>query len=775
MELPEIYAMADAGDEDLLTESERAQLPPSPPEQKSSFNENLAERLDSQTLGRLSQDVHDGYDSDDASRSDWRAREKIGIRLLGISENQDGEPAFEGASSAVFPGLIEAIIQFQARTISELWPAQGPAKAYVQGGLSMNPQREQQAARVADYLNWLFTKKMPGGYKHHDRMLFRLPLSGSCFKKLHYCADSETVVSKFVPAEEVLVPYGSTDLKTAPRITHVISYSGQDIKRLIRAGVYVDRSIDALSEDDEKTDLQPELDAVTSTKPSMTALDKSQRYVLLEQSIFTDIPGEPEGAPFLVTIDRESQQVFSVYRDWRESDKKRHRRRRWVHYDFLPGLDGFYGLGLLHALGRTAESMSGNLRALLDAAMLANLRGGFRSADVVLPKGKRGDGISITPGTWQPVEATTEELQKLFVSIPYAEPSQTLFNLLQWMDGVFRRVAGTTSELVGEATKSVPVGTTLARIEQGMKVQSSIQIRCHQAQAEELAIACELTADYLPDADYCRDVLNIAPEQFAADFDNRVDVQPVSDPNAITGTQKLVIAQALVDRAAAAPDLYNRRAVEKRLLETMRLPNADELLVDQSQAPRMGPVDENMALLMTQPVKSFPDQDHQAHLIVHRQWRESITDEETRQRIEAAAVAHEAEHLAWAYLLQMQAAMGTQLPATPMGAGQPMDPQTENMLAMMAAQAVQLMNQQQDNSLAPDPSAVAAEQKSAIDSARAEAEIRRKDALANAQIQRDDAKAIADMRRGAAEQEAKLVSQFVSNQARRDLGEIPVQ
>ena len=489
LDLSAILDMVESGDESLLAEDERALLP-AKPTKRTDFGANLAETLAASDIAKLAQTAYDGLLSDEASRADWRKREKLGLRLLGISENDPFVPPWDGASRAVHPGLIEAIIQFQARAIAELWPPEGPAKAVAEGD-GVNSALEQQAGRVARYLNWAYTQRMPGGYLHHDRMLFRLPLSGSAFKKIYYCPLSQTVVSGYVPAEDLIVPYGAADLETAPRVTHLLNYTGSDVRRLIESGAFRDVPLAGLSDGAEKTDLQTELDAVAGAKLDTADIEEHERYVFLEQSIRASLPGDPPNSPYLVTMERESQTVFAIYRDWREDDAQRKRRERFAHYYFFPGLDGFYGLGFLHVLGRLAESLSGNLRSLLDAGALANLRGGFRSADVKLPKGNRTDGVSAKPGEWIPVEATTEELQKLFVSIPYDEPSQTLFNLLQYLDDLIRRVAGTTGELLGESTKNVPVGTTLARIEQGLKVQTAIQIRCHQAQAKELALTCQ--------------------------------------------------------------------------------------------------------------------------------------------------------------------------------------------------------------------------------------------------------------------------------------------
>lgn len=772
-DLSQVLALIDAGGAgvmDVLTDEERELLPPEP-SRNTGFTANLAELLDENTLNDIAEQVIDGYDADVNSRADWIKREAAGIRLTGISDLDVTPPAFDGGSTAVHPGLIEAVIQFQARAIAELWPAGGPAKALVEGE-ELDPEREAQAKRVADYLNWLYTVRMPGGYQHHDKMLFRLPLSGSCFKKIQYDPASKTLVSRFVPADELIVPYGCSDLLSAPRITHAISYSGHDLRKLMAAGVYRDVEMSRMSLDDQPSELSSELDAVTGTKPSSWEIDDSNRYTCLEQAIYLDLEGEPENSPYLVTVVRDSREVLAIYRYWREADPERERRRQFIHYPFFPGLGGFYGLGLLHIIGRLSESASGSLRALLDAALLANLQGGFRSADVALPKGNRTDGLSVTPGKWIAVNATAEELQKLFVKIPYSEPSQTLFNLLQYLDELTRRVSGTTQDLVGETTKNVPVGTTLARIEQGLKVQTAIQMRLHQAQADELALMCEFIAEQGPDAGYCRDVLGVSPEQFAAEFDGRVDVRPVSDPNAITSTQRMIIAQALVEIAQQSGGLIDPRVAYRRLLETMRVQGIDELMPEPGQAERMGPVEENMALTMERPVKSFPDQDHQAHLIVHQQWLETLAPPELQQRMQAPALAHMAEHIAWAYFLQMQQAMGMPLPAAPMGAGQPMPPEQENALALMAAQAVQLMAQQQPP--APvDPAAIQAAGRAQADQAKMEAEIRRKDALAAATIQRDDASSIARMSRDAAEQEARLISQFLSDSAKNTLEKPP--
>lgn len=781
VDLSTVLALSESGDADLLTDDESALLP-SPSLSASAFGANLALTLDDSTLTDIGRTVFEGYEADEAGRRDWIEREKRGIRLLGISDKLDAPPPFVGGSCAVFPGLIEAVIQFQARAMAEVWPPEGPAKALVEGQ-ALNFEREMQAERVARYLNWLYCDRMPGGYQQHDRMLFRLALSGSCFKKVFYDSIAECVVSRFVPVDKLIVPYGSSDLETTPRITHVLEYSGSGLGQLMNSGVYREIDLASLDEAEAVTALQPEIDRVTGSTPSTAdtdtdfrtdkhsraRFDRAAQVICLEQSVRLDLDGEPENAPYLVTIERDTQAVLAIYRDWRELDEKHKRRSRYVHFYFLPGLDGFYGTGLLHVLGRLAESQSGILRSLTDAAMLANLRGGFRSADVRLPRGNRTDGLSIKPGEWLPVDATAEELQKLFVSIPYSEPSQALFNLLQWLDGVFRRISGTTSELVGEESKSVPVGTTLARIEQGMKVQTEIQIRIHQAQARELALVAEVTADSLPDFAYCRDVLGIAPDEFARDFDGRVDVRPVSDPNTITGVQRMAIAQALVDLSDKAPDLFDRREVYRRLLETMRTTNIDAIMPPPQQTQRAGPVEENMSLTMMRPVKTFPDQDHLAHLIVHRQWL-SMLDPDTLKRVEAAAIAHIAEHQAWLYRLQMQQAMGMQLPAGPLGDQQQSDPQTENMIAMMAAQAAQIMSQQQQQPQI-DPTAALAAQRAEIEDAKAAADIRRKDAIAQASIARDDQAASAKLNRDVAEQEARLIARFMSRAGLQALGQ----
>lgn len=765
-----IQAMLDSGNSDLMTEEERSLFSlPKSNQSASGFGDNIALTLDDSVLNDISDQVYRGYIADYESQADRRKDEKIGMRLLGISDEIDGELAFDGASDAVFPSLLEAGIQFQARAIAELWPAQGPAKALAEGD-GIDPAKEQQAQRVASYLNWLYTTKMPGAYQHMDRMLFRLFFAGSEFKKIYFDSSAQSIVSRFVPSEEVLVPYGCDDLQTTPRITHIIRYVGSDIHKLIHDGIYRDVSIATLSEDTERSDLDAEKDATSGLEPTYSDIDESRHYVFLEQSVILSIDGDPEYSPYLVTIDRDSRTVFSIYRDWRESDIDRKRYQRFCHYMLLPGLDGFYGLGMFRALGRFARSLSGNLRALLDAGGLANLRGGFRSADVKLPKGNRGDGIGIRPGQWLPVEATTEELQKLFVSIPYQEPSQTLFNLIQWMDGIFRRVAGITEELVGESTKNVPVGTTLARIEQGLKVQTAIQMRCHQSMATELDMVCRLVKDTLPDPNYCRDVLHVSQEQFAMDFDSRIDIRPVSDPNAITSTQRLVIAQALYDMATAQPDLFDRREAATRLLEAMRIQNIEQIIVSPQQVPHMGPIEENMALTMGHPVKSFADQDHQAHIMVHQTWMNEL-EMDTKKRVEGAAIAHIAEHQAWAYYFSMQSAMGVQLPASPMGQPMPMTPEQENMLSMLSAQAAQLMASQPPQQAGPEPS------KAMLDTAKTaavEADIRRKDAIAQAQIARDDATTIARMNRDQAEREAQLAAQFVSRNAQDVLGSTPI-
>ena len=771
-EIAKLFALMEAGgDEELLTEEEQAQLAELMPEPGSGdFDQNLALDMDESDLSMLAQQVIQRFEWDEQSRREWYERESEGIRLLGVSTNVEGGADFEGASEVVHPMMTEAVLQFHARALAELWPPEGPAKTIVMGEIT--PEREQQAKRVQDYLNYAYTAQMKNAFTMTDRLLFRLPLSGSAFIKLYYCPLRQQVVRQLILPGDFVVPYHCDDLDGATRTTHVLRMTHLDVKKLQMAGFYQDTDLDEPISEDVQTDvtLRTEIDAADSRSKSH-ADESDQRHVILEQTCYLNLPGiDPEDgleSPYVVHVEKEQQRVLAIYRNWKEADLNRTARRSVIHYQFLPGL-GFYGYGLYHIMSGLARSATGALRALLDAAYFANLPGGFRSRDARI----RGKDTTISPGEWKEVEATQDQLSKSFFPLPYKEPSAVLFNLLGLLDQLGRRLGGAVDVLVGDANSNGPVGTTLALIEQGLKVMSGIHMRLHRAQGEELTLFAELSGEYLPDGGYPYSVPGADQQIFAEDFDDRVDVVPVSDPNVVSATHRIALAQATMDLAKQFPDLYDMKAVNLSLLQAMRITNIDAVLKPDQEPPRADPVTEGTALLTGKPVQAFPDQDHQAHILVHTDLLERVplfvgaAGSKQRTQIQTAIMAHIAEHVALQVSLMYQQAIGQQLP------GQPVPPEIENQIASLAAQAAQLLPKPEN----PDPQEAAAaqqaiqsdamQQKAQADAEFTRAEMRRKDAIASADIERRNAALSAELNRKAATQEADLLSKFISTQGK---------
>jgi hypothetical protein len=779
-QMAELFAMMEAGgDEDILTDEEREQINaliniPN----NSDFDRNLAAEMDESDLDFLAQQVCDRFDWDEQSRKDWYNREAEGIRLLGVSTNVEGGADFEGAADVVHPMMTEAVLQFHARALSEMWPPDGPAKTIVLGQIT--PEREMQAKRVQDYMNYAYTTQMRDAFNITDKLLFRLPLSGSAFIKLYYCPLRGQVVRQLVKPGDFVVPYHCDDLDTAPRTTHVLRMTHLDVRKLQKSGFYLDFDLNEPSDEDALTDrtLRNEIDATDSRFESTTD-EADQRHVILEQTCFLNLPGiDPEDgleSPYIVHVDKEQQKVLAIYRNWKEGDPLRNPRRYVIHYQFLPGL-GFYGYGLYHIMSGLARAATGSLRALLDAAYFANLPAGYRSRDARI----RGKDTTLSPGEWKEVEATTEQLSKSFFPLPYKEPSAVLFNLLGLLDQLGRRLGGAVEVLVGDANSNGPVGTTLALIEQGLKVMSGIHMRLHRAQTEELTLFAELSSEYLPEGGYPYAIAGADQQIFAEDFDERIDVIPTSDPNVPSATHRLATAQALLDLSKQAPDLYNVREVHKRMLTAMRVQDPEQILPPEQEPPRADPVTEGTALLTGKPVKAFQDQDHQAHIVVHMDLLERVpmfigaAGSKQRAQTQTAIMAHISEHAALQTALMYQQAIGQQLPQ-----GQQIPPEIENQIAMMAAQAAQLLPKPEN----PDPQeAQAAQQaqlaeatrmKAEMDAEKTRAELRRKDTLAAADMERKNAALAAEINRKAATQEADLLEKFISTQAKLALQKNP--
>jgi hypothetical protein len=551
--------------------------------------ENLAPYIDDTLLNKLASDIINWVEWDEQSRHDWYEREARGIKLLGVSNKSEGGATFEGASKVVHPLLAEAATQFHSRAIAEMWPPEGPVKAEVLG--EADPEKTAQGERVKDYMNYLYTKQMPGGFEEVDKMLFRLPLSGSCFKKIYYDQFERSICSRLVEPADFIAPYNATDLISAPRYTHRIKKMRNYIIKAQRAGYFSDIPLTTpVNSAIDRTVVHDGIDAAEGR--SDLQIDDDQPHTLLEMCLYLDLKGfediDPEtgeltgiALPYVVTVDKDNQRVLRIQRNWKPDNAYKNKRVFYVHYQFSPGL-GFYGYGLLHLIGGLSSSATGALRALMDSAQFANMQGGYRSRD---SKVKGGDNKPLSPGEWREIDCSAEDLSKAFFKIPYEEPSETLFKLLGYLDERGQRFAGTTENMVGEANNSAPVGTTLALIEQGSKTFTAIHKRLHEAQGREFRIVAELCYENLPHDGYPYSVPGSDKFVMASDFDGRIDVIPVSDPNIISSTQRIAQAQAILDMADKYPQVINLKKAVENMMQALRVPNFKEFIVDQGADP----------------------------------------------------------------------------------------------------------------------------------------------------------------------------------------------
>jgi len=778
-----ILAMVEAVGPDGLTEDESSALNryQQAKGDKSDHYANLAEHLKDRHLLKIAQDVVRWVEWDEEARQDWSDREVMGIQALGISEKTYGGADFKGASRVTHPLLMEACAQFAARAIAELWPATGPVRTAVLG--KPDEDKLAQAQRVESYMNYQYTALMPSAFEEEDRLLFRLPLSGSVFKKVAYDPLEKQVVSTMVEPSDFIVPYSATDLRTAVRYTHRQFEEPAVVKRKMATGLYRDSDypLTRVNENLDYPAVREEIESVEGRQRVSVAID-DDRHTTLECYCRLDIPGfeSDDGIPlpYIITVDRDTLHVHAIRRNWHEDDGDRKPRQHFVHKRFLPGL-GFYGLGFLHAIGSLSDAATGALRALLDAANFANLPAGYRSRDSRIPGGTKTPG----PGDWIEVDSTAEELAKAFYPLPYKEPSKTLLELLGVLTDAGQRFASTTEAMVGESNNTGPVGTTLALIEQGSKIFSAIHKRLHQANSQEFRLVHDLNHEWMPER-YPYAIEGDDAFTLREDFDGRVDVLPVSDPNIVSNVQRIAQAQAVLQLSQQAPDLYDRKLVHKTLLEALRVADIDALMPDIDDVPRREPIEENMALLLGKPIKVYPDQEHQAHILVHQQWFAGLPPE-YQQMLQAAHMAHVGEHLAWTYRLQMQQAMGLALPppltldqtsAEREADEQPeLPPEMDYQISVMAAQSAQVMQAQQQALQAMQAQqalqaeaqgqAMQADQQAQRDrmditlaAQQQEREQARKDSEAQAKQAREDAKARADIMRQDAMARAEIAA-----------------
>ena len=588
---------------------------------QATFDSNLAEFVDEDELEKMSSDLIADYETDKETRKDWEQGYTQGLDLLGFKYEERSQP-FQGASGVTHPMLAESVTQFQAQAYKELLPAGGPVKCDIVGAL--NPQVEEQSKRVRDYMNYQITSVMEEYDPDMDQMLFFLALAGSSFKKVYYDANLGRAVAKFIPVEDLVVPYHSTDLETAPRITHVLKQNKNEVRKSQVNGFY--RDVDLESMLPNESAIQEKYNSIEGVSPSDIQYDNE--CTLLEIHCDLDIPGfediglngEPTGIklPYIITIDEGSGKVLSIYRNYKQEDPQKKKIQYFVHYRFLPGL-GFYGFGLIHMLGGLSRSATSSLRQLIDAGTLSNLPAGFKARGLRI----RDDDNPLQPGEFRDVDAPGGDLRANFVPLPYKEPSQTLFMLLSFCVDAGKRFAAVADAKISDSNNANPVGTTMAMIEQGTKVMSAIHKRMHYAQKVEFKLLARVFQLYLP-PEYPYNVSGGERMIKVQDFDDRIDIIPVSDPNIFSMSQRIQLAQAQLQLAQSNPQIHNAYEAYRRMYQALGVQNVDAILPPPARPQPKDPITENAELLMKKTAQSFAEQDHVAHINTHRAFISSV-------------------------------------------------------------------------------------------------------------------------------------------------------
>ena len=583
------------------------------------FDSNLAELIDEEDLKIISSDLIGDYKEDKSSREEWHDAYAKGLKLLGFNYEDRSQP-FQGAAGVTHPLLSETVTQFQAQAYKELLPANGPVRVQMIG--KSDPQKEQQAQRVQEFMNYQVMHVMEDFDPDLDQMLFYLPLSGSAFKKIYFDSTLDRAVSKFIPSDDLVVPYTATDLATAERVTHVLRRNENEIKKLQVSGMY--RDVDIKEQiDDENSQIKSAVNKLDGVKPTSTSYS-NDNYTLLEIHCELDIPGFEDDngikLPYIVTIDEGSQEILSIYRNYEENDNLKKKKQYFVHYKFLPGL-GFYGYGLIHMLGGLSRTATAALRQLLDAGTLANLPAGFKARGLRI----RDDDNPIQPGEFRDVDAPSGDLRAGLMPLPYKGADQTLFQLLGFVVQAGQRFASIADQKIGDSVAAnAPVGTTMALIERGSRVMSAIHKRLHYAQKIEFNLLAKIFKDFTAPRYPYQVGDNAVPSIKTSDFDERIDIMPVSDPNIFSMSQRVTLAQTQLQMAQSDPQSHNLYEAYKRMYQSLGVKDIDAILPPpKSPAPR-DPAIENADSLLAKKIYAFRGQDHQSHIDAHRTFMSSI-------------------------------------------------------------------------------------------------------------------------------------------------------
>ena len=727
------------------------------------FNKNLAEELPEKYMVELSSDLLEDFSNDVNSRKDWLETYVDGLELLGLKIEERSEP-WEGACAVYHPLLSEALVKFQAETMMETFPAAGPVKTSIIG--KETDECIEASQRVQENMNFQLMDEMPEYRPEHERMLWGLGLAGNAFKKVYYDPALERQVSIFVPAEDMVVPYGASNLETAERVTHVMRKTEQELHTLQHIGFYRDVELGEPSYD---------LDEVEKKIAEQMGFDATNddRYKILEMNVNLDLEGYEDedddgktgiALPYIVTIDKGTQEVLAVRRNWKQEDSQQKRREHFVHYGYIPGF-GFYCFGLIHLIGGFSKSGTMLLRQLVDAGTLSNLPGGFKARGLRI----KGDDTPIGPAEWRDVDAPSGTLRDNLMPLPYKEPSQVLAALMDKIIEEGRRFASAADMKVGDMNSNSPVGTTLAILERTLKVMSAVNARIYYAMKKEFGLLKTLIRDYT-DPNYKYDPSTGTPGAKQEDYD-KVQLIPVADPNAATMAQKVVQYQAVMQMAQQNPTIYDLKELNRQMLTVLGVKNIDKLIKSDDDAKRIDPVSENMNVLTGTPIKAFIEQDHDAHLEVHLAFmndpkvRQMVGQSVKATAIQGALEAHIAEHMGFEYRKQLEEQLGVPLP--PPDEVLPADIETD-IARLSAAGAKKLL--QKNTAEAQQQKAKQQQEDPIIQMQKAELEIKQKEAqtkatdlhakslLDEARLEFEKEKLVSDYQRDMALQQARLDS-----------------
>ena len=649
-------------------------------EENNEFYENLAELMEEQDLDDIAQTVIEKYEADKSSRTEWESMFERGFDLLGLKLEDTTEP-FEGAATAVHPLLIESAVKFQSKASGELFPAKGPVKVQVLGDITDSKQR--QANRVQNFMNYQVAEQMPEYFDEAERMLFHLPLLGSAVKKIYYDNSIDRPVSEFVPIDQFYVSYYATDLRRADRYTHILYRSPIELAKQINSGMYKDIELPEPTLPKQSA-MSEKMDTVLGLTPST---EHDPQYTLLEQHCYLEIEDYDVACPYIVTIEEQSQKVLSIRRNWNEDDATKQKKMFFTHYRFVPGF-GFYGLGLIHFLGNLTMSATAAMRSLIDAGQFANLQGGFKAKGVKVV----GDNDPIAPGEFKEVEATGMDLNKSIVMFPYKEPSGTLYNMMTYVAGAGQKFADTTEQVISEGSNYGPVGTTMALLEASSKFFTAIHKRLHKAQKEEFKILARIDSESLPQR-YPYDVPGESSEIFKTDFDSKIDIIPVSDPNIPSSAHRLMMTQMAMQLAQTAPPgMFNMEELNRTLLNAANIPNLERILPSKPEPQPLDPVTDIEAATKGLPIKAFMGQNHDAHIQVKTMFLQDPANggNPIMQRVSPVLQANIQEHVIMKYQEQINGMTQNILAQAPQNVK---DPRVVEQVMAQAAQQVMMANQ----------------------------------------------------------------------------------